>query len=132
MTQKFRDVYTPTLKANFVLWPAVQILNFRVIPIQFQIVSSSALPCIIPHTNTIPAICLVRWHCVDSIPLPHQLGGRGLTLSPLRMSPSRSLAIQCSVDFSSGVLVVCPVLLALCTGLYIIALGGQVAYQKVF
>jgi hypothetical protein len=45
LTQKFRDVYLPTLKANFVLWPAVQILNFRVIPIQFQIVSfSSALP----------------------------------------------------------------------------------------
>jgi len=39
LTQKFRDVYLPTLKANFVLWPAVQILNFRVVPIQFQIVS---------------------------------------------------------------------------------------------
>ena len=39
LAQKFRDVYLPTLKANFVLWPAVQILNFRVIPIQFQIVS---------------------------------------------------------------------------------------------
>lgn len=39
LTHKFRDVYLPTLKANFVLWPAVQILNFRVIPIQFQIVS---------------------------------------------------------------------------------------------
>ncbi|KAJ5432702.1 uncharacterized protein N7458_011858 [Penicillium daleae] len=37
LTQKFRDVYLPTLKANFVLWPAVQILNFRVIPIQYQI-----------------------------------------------------------------------------------------------
>ena len=39
LTQKLRDVYLPTLKANFVLWPAVQMLNFRVIPIQFQIVS---------------------------------------------------------------------------------------------
>jgi hypothetical protein len=39
LTNKFRDVYLPTLKANFVLWPAVQILNFRVVPIQFQIVS---------------------------------------------------------------------------------------------
>lgn len=35
---KFRDVYLPTLRANFMLWPAVQILNFRVIPLQFQIV----------------------------------------------------------------------------------------------
>lgn len=39
LTRKFQDVYLPTLKANFVLWPAVQILNFRVVPIQFQIVS---------------------------------------------------------------------------------------------
>jgi len=37
LTHKFRDIYLPTLKANFVLWPAVQILNFRVVPIQFQI-----------------------------------------------------------------------------------------------
>lgn len=43
LTQKFRDVYLPTLKANFVLWPAVQILNFRVVPIQFQIVCPSFL-----------------------------------------------------------------------------------------
>jgi hypothetical protein len=39
LTRKFQDVYVPTLKANYVLWPAVQILNFRVVPIQFQIVS---------------------------------------------------------------------------------------------
>lgn len=44
LTHKFRDVYLPTLKANFVLWPAVQILNFRVIPIQFQIVSLPSSP----------------------------------------------------------------------------------------
>ncbi|KAL5357028.1 hypothetical protein BJX96DRAFT_135472 [Aspergillus floccosus] len=37
LTRKLQDVYLPTLKANFVLWPAVQILNFRVVPIQFQI-----------------------------------------------------------------------------------------------
>ena len=37
--RKFQDIYVPTLKANYMLWPAVQILNFRVMPIQFQIVS---------------------------------------------------------------------------------------------
>jgi hypothetical protein len=42
--RKLEDVYLPTLKANFVLWPAVQILNFRVVPIQFQIVSSALNP----------------------------------------------------------------------------------------
>ena len=38
VSRKFQDVYLPSLKANFLLWPAVQILNFRVIPLQFQIV----------------------------------------------------------------------------------------------
>ena len=41
VTRKFQEVYLPSLKANFLLWPAVQILNFRVIPLQFQIVSRS-------------------------------------------------------------------------------------------
>lgn len=35
--KKFRDVYIPALKANFMVWPAVQMLNFRVIPLQLQI-----------------------------------------------------------------------------------------------
>jgi uncharacterized membrane protein len=38
VTRKFQDVYIPALKANFLVWPAVQIINFRLIPIQFQIV----------------------------------------------------------------------------------------------
>ncbi|KAF2460812.1 TRAPP trafficking subunit Trs65-domain-containing protein [Lineolata rhizophorae] len=37
VTRKFQDVYVPALKANYMVWPAVQILNFRVIPLQFQI-----------------------------------------------------------------------------------------------
>lgn len=37
LAHKLREVYLPTLKANFILWPAVQILNFRVVPIQFQL-----------------------------------------------------------------------------------------------
>lgn len=43
LSRKFQDVYVPTLKANYVIWPAVQILNFRVVPIQFQIVCSFEL-----------------------------------------------------------------------------------------
>ena len=39
VSRKFAEVYLPALKANFLLWPAVQILNFRVVPLQFQIVS---------------------------------------------------------------------------------------------
>ena len=37
LVKKFQDVYLPTLRANYVLWPAVQVLNFRVMPLQFQI-----------------------------------------------------------------------------------------------
>ena len=47
IARKFQDVYVPALKANYVLWPAVQILNFRMMPLQFQIVgytSSSYRP----------------------------------------------------------------------------------------
>ena len=43
IVRKIQDVYLPTLKANFLLWPAVQILNFRAVPIQFQIVGFSSL-----------------------------------------------------------------------------------------
>ena len=39
ITRKFQDVYVPALKANFIVWPAVQLINFRIMPIQFQIVS---------------------------------------------------------------------------------------------
>jgi hypothetical protein len=36
---KLRDMYVPTLKANYLVWPAVQLVNFRLMPIQFQLVS---------------------------------------------------------------------------------------------
>lgn len=39
VTSKLRDMYVPTLKANYVVWPAVQIVNFRLMPVQFQLVS---------------------------------------------------------------------------------------------
>ncbi|KAK4188253.1 hypothetical protein QBC35DRAFT_207881 [Podospora australis] len=35
--QKMKDMYVPTLKANYVLWPAVQVVNFRLMPVQFQL-----------------------------------------------------------------------------------------------
>ncbi|KAI9797601.1 MAG: hypothetical protein M1833_005384 [Piccolia ochrophora] len=37
VSRKLQDVYLPALKANYVVWPAIQILNFRVMPIQFQL-----------------------------------------------------------------------------------------------
>jgi hypothetical protein len=40
VSAKLRDMYVPTLKANYVVWPAVQIVNFRLMPVQYQLVSS--------------------------------------------------------------------------------------------
>lgn len=37
VTRKFQEVYVPALKANFMVWPGVQIFNFRVMPMQLQI-----------------------------------------------------------------------------------------------
>lgn len=75
LTQKFRDVYLPTLKANFVLWPAVQILNFRVVPIQFQIVSflGSTVHTISLMLTRQLALRLNDRYCVDRIPITNKL-----------------------------------------------------------
>jgi hypothetical protein len=40
---KLRDMYVPTLKANYAVWPAVQVINFRLMPVQFQLVSTILL-----------------------------------------------------------------------------------------
>jgi protein Mpv17 len=51
VAKKFQDVYIPALKANFIVWPAVQLLNFRVMPIQFQIVSTRLNSHHVPDAN---------------------------------------------------------------------------------
>jgi len=35
--KKLQDLYIPSLKANYLLWPLVQIINFRLMPLQFQL-----------------------------------------------------------------------------------------------
>ncbi|MCJ1400169.1 hypothetical protein MMC11_003373 [Xylographa trunciseda] len=37
ISRKFQDVYLPALKANWILWPVVQTLNFRFVPLPYQI-----------------------------------------------------------------------------------------------
>ncbi|KAK5996785.1 Protein sym1 [Cladobotryum mycophilum] len=37
VSTKLRDMYVPTLKANYAVWPVVQIVNFRLMPVQFQL-----------------------------------------------------------------------------------------------
>lgn len=41
--KRLSHVYIPTLKANYMLWPAVQMLNFRIMPLQFQLPFSSTV-----------------------------------------------------------------------------------------
>lgn len=79
--QKLRDMYVPTLKANFVLWPAVQVINFRLMPVQFQLVSlpsaRCAFLCIHGANRTSPeiAVCFDYRHCLDGLPLSYERGG---------------------------------------------------------
>lgn len=76
VARKFQDVYLPALKANFMLWPAVQILNFRAIPLPFQIVSSSRSPYLEGFKSLISALLALRFHrrnCLDSVSVTDQL-----------------------------------------------------------
>jgi len=34
---KFRDAYFPALEANYQLWPAVQLINFKFVPLQYRL-----------------------------------------------------------------------------------------------
>lgn len=47
---KLRDMYFPTLKTSYLIWPAVQMVNFRLMPIQLQLVSCPA-PCLVSLAN---------------------------------------------------------------------------------
>jgi hypothetical protein len=59
VARKFQDVYVPSLKANYLVWPAVQIINFRLMPIQFQIVSSHPFCIAGVHTDVVCSpLCL--------------------------------------------------------------------------
>lgn len=51
VSNKLRDMYVPTLKANYVVWPAVQVINFRLMPVQFQLVSFITMTFIDEHAE---------------------------------------------------------------------------------
>jgi len=75
--QKLRDMYVPTLKANFMVWPAVQVINFRLMPVQFQLVSNPGNPhgsCANAHFPT--ALRLDSRYCLDGISVSHECGRR--------------------------------------------------------
>lgn len=71
--RKFQDVYIPALKANFLIWPAVQLINFRLMPIQLQIVCVLLQRRPFPELTFLTAFCFHCRYCLDSIPLSHKL-----------------------------------------------------------
>jgi protein Mpv17 len=70
--QKLRDMYVPTLKANFLLWPAVQVVNFRLMPVQFQLVGFILPLPKRPSANSVTALCFNSRYCLDCLPLPYE------------------------------------------------------------
>jgi hypothetical protein len=92
---KFQDVYVPALKANFIVWPAVQMLNFRVMPIQFQIVSSLI--------SNIEKIATRLTLSTSPSYRPSESHGQLTFLSPTRRKKSRLLRKRCrtTVSFST-------------------------------
>jgi nitrate/nitrite transporter NarK len=67
VSHKLRDMYLPTLKANFMVWPLVQIINFRLMPLQFQLASISQSINLTIMLILITALRIVRWYCLDRI-----------------------------------------------------------------
>ena len=71
---KFQEVYIPALKANYMVWPLVQVLNFRVMPIQFQIVGG----CLTHVYSTTNGVTAFREHCgyrLDGVSLTYEFSG---------------------------------------------------------
>ena len=73
VTRKFKEVYVPALKANFMIWPMVQILNFRIIPLQFQIVSCQFRQGLI-QTNSLnfTAFRFYGWNSMDGLSISYK------------------------------------------------------------
>lgn len=41
--EKFRDAYAPAVIANYKVWPLVQLINFKIMPIQYRLPFVSSL-----------------------------------------------------------------------------------------
>lgn len=88
---KFRDMYVPTLKANYAVWPAVQIINFRLMPVQFQLVSLPAVrSCVLfqllTHGTISPLFLPSVLPGLHTCPSPMPLRRPSLLLYPARLT----------------------------------------------
>lgn len=85
VTSKLRDMYVPTLKANYLVWPAVQIVNFRLMPVMFQLVCPCPLPC-----RRLPGCMMLTLYS----PLCRPLVSPGRRTCPLQTRPTRRIVLQ--------------------------------------
>jgi hypothetical protein len=98
--KKFQDIYVPALKANWIVWPTVQVINFRVMPIQYQIVRVAHSHLFLLLTS-LPAFRLHRRYRMDCIPFPYELRRRNTSSS--RLNNTRfSLYILVASAFQVG------------------------------
>jgi Mpv17 / PMP22 family len=74
-------MYIPTLKANFIVWPAVQIVNFRLMPVQFQLVRAtfSSSTCVLFSLTLPVALCLDCRYRLDCLSVSHQQLGLSMS-----------------------------------------------------
>lgn len=100
---KFQEVYIPALKANYMVWPLVQVLNFRVMPIQFQIVSYILIELIRSFADVPAALREHCGYCVDSVPLSHEFsrGASSDSSSGLTLNDSCSMLPACLASGNS-------------------------------
>ncbi|CAK7275238.1 hypothetical protein SEPCBS57363_006579 [Sporothrix epigloea] len=67
---KLRDMFVPTLKANFTVWPAVQLINFRLMPVPLQLPFVStvgiAWTAYLSLTNAAEDVHQVKMHVPDA------------------------------------------------------------------
>lgn len=86
IARKFQDLYVPALKANYIVWPAVQMLNFRVIPLQFQIVSIIITRRVFAVANMpSTAIRFYYWYCLDGVPISHDELSQPRSINPIHL-----------------------------------------------
>lgn len=98
VAQKMRDMYVPTLKANYMVWPLVQIINFRLMPVQFQLVRflnpwATSLPALDANGPAL-AFCFDRRHCLDRLPLPHKRHRRCRAGRSSQLATSRTACLE--------------------------------------
>lgn len=98
VAHKLRDMYIPTLKANFMVWPAVQIINFRLMPVQFQLVSLAVVHMMI-WSYILLILCYSHLSLLLVLPGPRISPSQMPQKMPRWRNPRRTLPTSASNKF---------------------------------